>query len=99
MSYQCETCGAVHEGIPDIGLRWPDPYFGIPESERAARVWGSVDVCVIDDEDFFIRGVILLPIHATAEHLGLGVWVSQKRENFEIYMKNYDTPAIGPFFG
>ena len=99
MSYQCQTCGKTHEGIPDIGFEWPDPYFGVPEAERAKRIWSSQDACVIDDEDFFIRGVILIPIHGEGEALGLGVWVSQKRENFETYMKNYDTPDIGPFFG
>src|SRR5689334_4914053 len=99
MAYQCRTCGAVHEGMPDIGFQWPDPYFDVPESERSDRIWGSPDACVIDDEDFFIRGVILIPIRDTEEQLGLGVWVSQKRENFETYMNNYDTPKIGPFFG
>jgi hypothetical protein len=85
--------------MPDIGFQWPDPYFDVPESERSDRIWGSPDACVIDDEDFFIRGVILIPIRDTEEQLGLGVWVSQKRENFETYMNNYDTPKIGPFFG
>jgi hypothetical protein len=99
MTYQCQTCGAVHEGLPDIGCQWPDPYLGVPESERSKRIWGTSDACVIDNEAFFIRGVILLPIRDTEDQLGLGVWVSQKRENFETYMKNYDTPEIGPFFG
>lgn len=71
----------------------------MPEAERATRIWSSPDACVIDDRDFFIRGVILLPVNDTGEQLGLGVWVSQKRENFETYMENYDTPGIGPFFG
>jgi hypothetical protein len=56
-------------------------------------------VCAIDDEHFFIRGVILVPILGGDERLGLGVWVSQKRENFLTYLDNFDTPDIGPFFG
>ncbi len=99
MTYQCSTCGKPHEGVPDIGFQWPDPYFGVAEAEREKHVWSTSDVCVIDDEDFFIRGVILLPIRDSDDSVGLGVWVSQKRENFETYMKNYDTPTIGPFFG
>jgi hypothetical protein len=89
----------MHEGLPDIGFRWPDPYFVVPEPERATRVWGTADACVIDNEDFFIRGVILIPIRDEPLKFGIGVWVSQKRENFETYMKHYDTPSIGPFFG
>lgn len=99
MTYRCATCGGLHEGLPDVGYRWPDPYFDVPEAERPRRVRGNSDTCAIDDRDFFIRGVILIPIKETSDHFGIGVWVSQKRENFETYLKNFDTPEIGPFFG
>ena len=99
MTYRCSTCGETHDDLPDLAFRWPDPYFGVPETERATRVRGNTDTCAINNEDFFVRGVILIPIANTSDHLGLGVWVSQKRENFETYLKNYDTSDIGPFFG
>lgn len=99
MAYQCATCGEMHEGIPDVGFEWPDPYFGVPGSERERRIHGTTDTCVIDDENFFIRGVLVIPIRGENTDLGLGVWVSQKRENFEKYLANFDTPDIGPFFG
>lgn len=99
MPYQCSICGETHADLPDIGHQWPDPYFGIPEEERAARVKADADTCCIDDEDFFIRGIILIPIHDRQLQFGLGVWVSQSRENFATYLENFDTPDIGPFFG
>ena len=99
MTYQCAICGETHDGVPDIGFKWPDPYFGIPEAEREARIQGTADTCVIDAEDFFIRGVILIPVHDHDTDFGLGVWVSQKRENFEAYLEDFDSPDIGPFFG
>jgi hypothetical protein len=99
MGYTCAVCGEAHDDLPDIGFRWPDPYFGIPEGEREDRIRATSDICVIDEEDYFIRGVILLPVHEREEPLGLGVWVSQKRENFQTYIDNFDTPDIGPFFG
>jgi hypothetical protein len=99
VSFQCTTCGETHEGLPDVAFRWPDPYFSVPESERAVRIKGDTDTCVIDEQAFYIRGVILMPIIGTSDHFGLGVWVSQKRENFITYLENYDTPDIGPFFG
>ena len=86
MTHQCTTCGRKYEGLPDIALQWPDPYFGVPEPERERRIVATTDTCVIDDDDFFIRGVILLPIRGENLDLGLGVWVSQKRENFQTYM-------------
>ena len=99
LTYRCASCGALHQGLPDVGYRWPDPYFDVPESERSDRVIGNTDVCAIDNRDFFIRGVILVPIKESADHFGIGVWVSQKRENFETYLENFDTADIGPFFG
>jgi hypothetical protein len=99
MPFQCTTCGKTHDGLPDLAFRWPDPYFAVPESERTSRIKGDTDTCIIDEEAFYIRGVVLLPIVKTSEHFGLGVWVSQKRENFLTYLENYNTRDIGPFFG
>ena len=85
--------------MPDLGFRWPDPYFGVPEAERPTRIQATADTCSIDDQDFFIRGVLLIPIKGSLHHLGLGVWVSQKRENFQTYLDHFETAEIGPFFG
>jgi hypothetical protein len=99
VSYRCATCGKTHDDLPDQSFRFPDPYFGVPDAERAARIKATSDTCSIDDKEFFIRGVILLPIHGKSEQFGLGVWVSQKRENFLTYLDNYESADIGPFFG
>ena len=99
MSSQCSICGDIHDGLQDIGFKWPDPYFGIPESERDTRISSTTDVCVIDNEDYFIRGVILIPVLDQPEDFGLGVWVSQKRENFDTYLADFGSTEIGPFFG
>lgn len=99
MTYLCTTCGETHDSFPDIGFDRPDLCWTVPEEERASRVELTGDTCVIDDEHFFIRGVIHIPVHGEAEHFGFGVWVSQKRENFLTYVRQNDTPDIGPFFG
>jgi hypothetical protein len=99
MTYRCATCGQTHDGLPDLGYRWPDPYFDVPEAEREQRIKSTPDTCSIDDREFFIRGVILVPIRDGAGHLGIGVWVSQKRDNYQTYLDNFDTAEIGPFFG
>jgi hypothetical protein len=96
--YKCASCGVVHDELPDIGATYPDPYFGVPEDERSVRVQLTGDTCVID-EDYFIRGVIEIPIHDYPEKFGFGVWVSQKRENFLAYRQNPESTALGPFFG
>lgn len=98
MSYRCSTCGEIHDDLPDIGADKPDPWWSIPEKERAKRIQLTPDTCIIDD-DYFIRGVIEIPILHTSERFGWGVWVSQKKENFQTYLDNWDSGEIGPFFG
>jgi hypothetical protein len=99
MEYRCTVCGELHDDLPDIGADKPDQWWGIPEEERSRRILLTSDTCVIDEKDFFIRGVIEIPIHDYPQRFGFGVWVSQKRENFLTYMQNPESAEIGPFFG
>ena len=99
MSYRCSKCGEEHEGLPDIGFDRPAAWFTVPDDERGARVKLDADTCIIDDQEFYIRGVIEIPIHHHPATLGIGVWISQKKENFFAYLDNYDSSEIGPYFG
>lgn len=99
MAYRCSTCGKLHDDLPDLGADKPDQWWAVPAEERAERIKLTSDTCEIDNEHFFIRGVIEIPIHHQDSRFGFGVWVSQKRENFFTYLKNPDTSEIGPFFG
>ena len=99
MSFRCTVCGEVHDDLPDIGADKPDHWWDVPEEERGTRIKLTSDTCVIDDENYFIRGVVEIPIHDHARRFGFGVWVSQKRENFLAYVENPHSAEIGPFFG
>jgi hypothetical protein len=99
MPFRCTVCDKIHDERPDVGADKPDIWFGIPEAERVTRIKLTSDTCVVDDGFYLIRGVIRLPITDEPEVLGFGVWVSQKKENFETYLANYNTSKIGPFFG
>lgn len=99
MDYRCSTCGQVHSGLPDIGASEPYPLLAIPREEWATRVQSTSDTCVIDNEHYFIRGVIDIPLKGTSNRFGFGVWVSQKKENFEQYLANPGSVEIGPYFG
>ena len=89
MPYTCSTCGKVHDGLPDIGADKPDYWFSIPESERQARCKLTPDLCEVDNEFFFVRGVILIPVKGYEPGFGLGVWVSHERENFRTYARTF----------
>jgi hypothetical protein len=97
--FRCAICGQRHDDLPDVGSPEPYHYLTVPKEERDRRTQLTADTCIIDDEDFFIRGVIEIPIHDHPQRFGFGVWVSQRKQNFEAYRRDPDSAAIGPFFG
>jgi hypothetical protein len=99
MTYKCATCGEIHDDLPDIGDDKPYYWYTIPEEQRASLAELTEDTCIIDNEDYFIRGVINIPILDYEHDFGFGVWVSQKKENFFNYLENSDSNQIGPYFG
>jgi hypothetical protein len=99
MIYRCRTCNKEHEGLPDLGIDKPDQWWDVAEEERKRRIELTSDTCIIDNEHYFIRGLIEIPILYYDEKFGIGVWVSQKRENFFTYVDKFESNEIGPFFG
>ena len=98
MSYTCASCGEVHNDLPAIGSAAPAQW-----SKEYADDTNSLltsDLCIIEGRDYFVRGVLQIPIHDYEQTFDWGVWVSQKKENFEMYRKHFDDGVqIGPFFG
>ena len=99
MAYNCSTCGKTHDDLPDVGFGKPDYWFDIPEAELATRCKFTPDTCEIDNEHFFVRGVIRIPVLDYPRDFGIGAWASLKKENFQLYLDNYNSDQIGPFFG
>jgi hypothetical protein len=97
MPYRCPDCGLEHTDLPHIGFR--EPYHWSKEFEKDPHSMLTEDLCVIQNRDFFVHGVIEIPVHDSLDAFGWGVWVSHKKENFETYRDNFDSPDIGPFFG
>lgn len=93
--FRCEVCDEVHRGSPSFAYRKPMLYSTVPEAERPERVRLTDDTCVIDDDTFFIRGLLEIPIHEVDEPFMWGVWVSQSRESFERYVRTFDQDQSG----
>lgn len=99
--FECSTCGQVHEGLPALGFEYPEPYFGIPEAERADRAVVTSDTCVLGDRDFMVRAQLEIPIAGADEPLAWALWVSLSAENFARYQEMYEAEgreANGPWF-
>lgn len=100
LRWKCGSCEEWHTG-PCLDFGFSSPFYWSDEQETGTR-WtflpkGNIeklalsfldeDYCAIDDESFFVRGVIHLPILGAAESFCWGVWGSLSRQNFEALLK------------
>ena len=95
MSFICKTCGKEHdEWPPDFAFGRPDEVFALPADERATRARESDDFCMLDENRFFIRTVLHIPLHErSGEQWGLGLWVEVSEANGRRYYELYDVDA------
>ena len=88
--------------MPTFGARAPLSYYGVPDGERAKRCSLGSDDCVIDEEYFFVRGCLDIPVIGESESFSWGVWVSLSEANFKEWAKHFGETKrshVGPFFG
>ncbi len=100
--FKCSCCDEIHKGVPNLGSNAPNYYFSIPEEEIEKRVFLTSDTCVIDDEHFFVRGCLEIPLIGYNDILSFGAWVSSSKENFEKFEELYnikDRENTEPMFG
>jgi len=97
--FQCAQCDEWHESEPSIGFALPDYLLGIPESERDARAWWTEDLCVIDEQYFFVRACMEVPIVGASEPFLWGIWASLSERSFTDYSAKLESGAVGgPYF-
>ena len=93
--WRCGGCEAMHNGLPDLCTTYPDAAGvpKVPELNSALRMdesFLSEDFCILDGKYFFIRTVLMFPIKNYDHEFGFGVWSSLSKDNFEIYVENFD---------
>ena len=101
-SFQCRTCGETHVGLPSFGPDAPDSYAALSEFDRSNKAVLGSDNCIIENELFFVRGRVELPILGREDSLIWQVWCSLSRESYIQWEDAYDLDSrshIGPFFG
>lgn len=100
--FKCNTCGEIHQGIPTFGYDYPINYLDVPSEQREERCFLTFDTCVIDDEFFFVRGCVEIPVHGEKEPFIWGVWVSLSEKCFFRFQELYEVVERDqepPFFG
>jgi hypothetical protein len=103
-SFVCSSCGQEHPGVPlSFAAGYPDPYANLSPDDRDARAVVSSDQCIIDQQEFYIRGCLEIPILGTDEVFLWGLWARIKEEVFDEIDDHWESNgrenAIGPYKG
>ncbi|MGD0137037.1 MAG: DUF2199 domain-containing protein, partial [Bryobacteraceae bacterium] len=100
LRWKCGTCEEWHTG-PALDFGYDQPFHWMSSYNESVR-WSILpsgdfekpsstfldkEYCAINDEFFFVRGLILLPIIGTPETFCWGVWGSLSRQNFEALLR------------
>ena len=99
LRWKCHTCEEWHTG-PCLDFSYDSPYYWSNDTPKDPFVnydqlpdtFLDEDICVLDGEDFFVRGIIHLPIIGTAETFRWGVWGSLSKDNFKKLLSMFDDP-------
>lgn len=89
----CESCGKPHP-VTEIELtfRLPDDVFELPEADREARCRMNSDIVILDDERFFIRGIVPLKVSNRVHDYALGMWAEVSEDVFSRIYDLWDDP-------
>jgi hypothetical protein len=101
LGFVCTRCSQRHDGMP-LAYTAAAPAYWRPEFEgEPGSVLGD-EQCIINDEHFFVRGRIILPVLDAEEDFEWGVWVSLSEPNYERMSEIWHEPSRvnePPYFG
>lgn len=100
--YKCECCDKTYDMPLCFGIDVPAQYYSIPEEERYERIQIDTSWCVMDEEHFFHRGRLTIPIVDNDEDLLFDIWTSISEDNFCKRMDLWELPERVnelPYFG
>jgi hypothetical protein len=93
LRYRCPDCRDIHDGLPDLCFALPDAIFDLDAETREERALVSSDLCVLDDERFFIRCVLEVAIADHTDLFAYGIWAEVTARDFNRYSVYYNTDA------
>ena len=81
--FHCEVCHTWHDALPfSYSVKAPFAVAAIPEQELERRVVFTLDQCVIDQRDFYLRGRIVVPVLGEDRPFIWGVWAKVSAPDF-----------------
>lgn len=89
-SFVCSSCGKVHEGLPtDWGFGLPDEVYALPYLDKYRRTRSNSDLCALDENRFFLRGLLMIPFTHQEGYFAWGVWAEVLKVSHDFYVENY----------
>jgi hypothetical protein len=87
-TFKCQFCKNRHS-VDELALGFLRPMhiYSIPKEEWEQRIQMSLDMCVIDDAMFLIRGVIEIPVTDVKTTFEWGVWAMLEKPDFIRYLE------------
>lgn len=99
----CLHCGKEHPGKFSFAADFPDPYANLKRDDRDARAAIGSDQCIVDGDQFYLRGCIELPIVGSDDVFLWGVWARVHEKDYDIIAEFWEIEGrerkIGPFKG
>jgi hypothetical protein len=97
----CSKCGVEHPlEEMELTFRRPDDVAKLPAEDRERLVRENSDLCIIEEDRFFVRAVLPLPVETREDPYCIGLWVEVSRDTFDhIYhlWDSEDQSAEPPF--
>ncbi|MFZ1916418.1 MAG: DUF2199 domain-containing protein [Terriglobales bacterium] len=102
--FKCASCGKVHETLPrSFAADFPDMYARMQREERDARTIIGTDQYVVDQQWFFIRGCLEIPVLGSIEPFLWGLWASVVERVYDEVSESWEESGRektrGPFKG
>jgi hypothetical protein len=82
VEFTCRACGETHRGLPAWHFAAPAQALRIPRGERASRVELTEDDCVIDGREFYVKGLLEIPVRGVEQPFTWGVWLSLSEASY-----------------
>src|SRR5262245_8576762 len=101
--WTCKRCGKQFDTLSfAYALDMPDRWTELPKSEREQRGQLSSDACVIDGQEFYIRGRIVIPVRDSPTPFVWGVWTSIPQQGYDrigetwnVEQREHEPPIAG----
>ncbi|WP_433591462.1 DUF2199 domain-containing protein [Nocardia sp. CA-145437] len=101
LGFVCSCCGVRHSEVP-MNYTTAAPVVWEPDFADAEDCLLSSDQCVIRAQQFFIKGLVEIPVIGSEEVLSWATWVSLSRADFSRMADLWDTvgrEAEEPYVG